>query len=387
MKIAIDEALPYWNEAFSALGEVHPFCGRTLDSTELHGTEALIVRSITPVNAALLDKSAVRFVATASAGMDNLDRDYLERRGLEFTYAAGCNADAVSEYVLATLLVVASRRGWKLSGKSLGVVGVGNVGSRVAKKARALGMSVVLCDPPLREATGDAKYRPLDEALETDIVTFHVPLTTQGPCPTHHMVNRALLDRLSPEQFIVNASRGAVCDSAALKTALKRKRIAGAILDVWEREPDIDYALLELADIGTPHIAGTSLDGKIRAVEMVRRALGRFSQSGSEWDSSSAYPPTATVRPEQGFAPQESVHSVLSAVFDVMKGDAELRRSATLPSAQAAAHFDAVRNGWPLRPEFRHFSVELSATNIDLAGAFEELGFGVIMNGRSHQEV
>lgn len=387
MNIAIDEALPFWNEAFSALGEVHSFCGRTLSSAELDGTDALIVRSITAVNAALLERSAVRFVASASAGMDNLDRDYLERRGTEFTYAAGCNADAVSEYVVATLLIVATRRGWELTDKSIGVVGVGNVGRRVAKKARALGMSVVLCDPPLREATGDSSYRPLDEALEADIVTFHVPLTSRGPYPTHHMVDSALLSRLSPEQFIVNASRGAVCNSDALKTAMKEKRIAGAILDVWEHEPRIDYALLELADIGTPHIAGTSLDGKIRAVEMVRQALGRFSHSESVWDPSGAYPEAAVVRPKQGASPQESMRSVLSAVFDVMKGDAELRRSAAFTSAQAAAHFDEVRNRWPLRPEFRHFAVELSTTNIDLAGVFKELGFRVLGNGRSHQEV
>jgi erythronate-4-phosphate dehydrogenase len=379
MIIAVDHAIPYWEKAFSELGEIRPFSGRDLKPEDIRDADALIVRSITPVNASILEGSSVRFVAGASAGIDHIDQDYLKKRGIHFIYAAGCNADAVSEYILSALHVIASRRRWQLKSKSLAVIGVGNVGSRVAQKARTLGMEVLLCDPPLRDMTGDPKYRHLDDVLGADILSFHVPLAFEGPYPTWHMFDRDTRDRLSPRQFLINSARGAVFDNRELKSALQEGRIGGAVLDVWEREPRIDYSLLELVDIGTPHIAGISLDGKIRAIEVARDELCRFFGIHPPRNIDWGWPEPSPIHPERGTADQDAVLSVLLQVFDITKDDADLRALQCIPAEQAAAGFDRLRDNHPLRPEFRHFAVDLAEQYANLAKTFAALGFKFIM--------
>jgi erythronate-4-phosphate dehydrogenase len=377
MIIALDQAIPFWKEAFSELGEIRLFPGRDLKPDEIRDADALIVRTVTPVNAALLEGSSVRFVAAASAGIDHIDQDYLKRRGIHFSYAAGCNADSVSEYIITALHVIACRRKWTLKDKSLAVIGVGNVGSRVAKKARALGMEVLLCDPPLRDATGDSQYQSLDRVLGADILSFHVPLTLEGPYPTWHMLDRNALKRLSPTQFVINSARGAVFDNGELKYALHDRRIEGAILDVWEGEPSIDYFLLELTDIGTPHIAGSSLDSKIRATEMARTELCRFLGIQSSIDLDAAYPKPRLLRAEPKAAGQEAVLSVLVQAYDISKDDAGLRAMGSLTAERAAEGFGRLRSDYAFRPEFCHFMVDLGERNGDLAETFASLGFKV----------
>ncbi len=375
MIIAVDQEIPYWKEALSPLGQIRLFSARDLNSAHIRDVDALVIRSITPIAAPLLDGSSVRFVAAASAGIDHIDQAYLKDRSIHFGYAAGCNANSVSEYIITALHVVASRRGWDLKKKSLAVIGVGNVGSRVADKANALGMRVHLCDPPLRDLTGDIRYQSLDEVIGADILTFHVPLCSDGPYPTWHMLDRKNLDRLSPGQFLINASRGAVFDNKELKLALEKKRISGAVLDVWEEEPRVDFSLLELIDIGTPHIAGSALDGKIRGTEMVREELSRFFGIQSSRLSDSIYPKAEPITPEMGTRGQEAMTSVLLQAFDILKRDDALRALGSVPTGQTEAGFDRLRNERPLRLEFPHFTVILDKTHIDLIGTFNALGF------------
>ena len=381
MIIAVDEEIPFWKEAFAPFGEVRPFTGRSLKQHDVRDAEVLIVRSITPVDASLLDGTSVRFVGGASAGFDNIDRKYLRDRGIRFHYAAGCNADSVSEYIITALHIIASRRNWTLKDKSIAVIGVGNVGSRVAKKAGALGMRVHLCDPPLRDLTGDSRYKSLDDVLQADILTFHVPLTSGGAYPTWHMLDREFLERLTPEQVIINSSRGPVFDNRELKAALETRKVSGAVLDVWEGEPVIDYSLLELVDIGTPHIAGTALDGKIRATDMIRDELGRFCGIRPPGFAESKYPPSTHIGPSQGTTGQDAVASVLLQLCDLSGEDAALRALQSMSAEGAAAGFDKLRTNHPLRLEFRHFVVDLAEIQRDLAGAFAALGFE-IGNGR-----
>ena len=380
MIIAVDEDLPYRQEALRQLGTLRPFPGRSLSPAGLRGADALVVRTITPVNASLLDGTSVRCVAAASAGVDHVDQAFLESRGIYFAYAPGSNANSVSEYIFTALHVVASRRGWDLKRKSLAVIGVGNVGSRVAGKAQSLGMNVLLCDPPLRDLTGDLRYQSLDEVLGADILSFHVPLTSDGPYPTRHMLDRKMLNRLSPGVFLLNSSRGEVFDSRELKAALKEKRISGAVLDVWEEEPEVDFSLLDQLEIGTPHIAGSSLDAKIRATEMVREELSRFFGIPSTPLSDSVYPDIRVLHPDPGTREQDAVTSVLLQALDILKKDEKLRALGSLPAEQAAAGYDRLRVEKPLRLEFRHFSVELRAQQSDLAQAFRALGFEVKEN-------
>jgi erythronate-4-phosphate dehydrogenase len=377
MIIALDRAMPYWEEAFSELGEIRLFSGRDLKPEAIRDADALIARSVTPVRAPLLDNSSVRFVAAACAGIDHIDLAYLKKRGVTFAYAAGCNANSVSEYIVTALHVIAARRGWELKSKSLAVIGVGNVGSHVARKARALGMEVLLCDPPLRDRTGDAQYQSFDDAVKADILSFHVPLTREGPYPTWHMLNRRILDRLSPGQFLINSSRGAVFDNRELKCALQDGKIAGAVLDVWEGEPRIDYSLLELVDIGTPHLAGTTLDGKIKATEMVRDEFCRFYGLKPSKSMSELYPGPQKVHPANGKADQFMILSVLQQIYDIVQNDAELRALGSLPQDRAAEDFEHLRTSQVLRPEFPHFVVEIEERQKDLADIFMGLGFGV----------
>jgi len=375
MIIAVDRALPYCNEMFSDLGDVRTFAGNELRPETLRDAAAIVVRTVTPVNGDLLEGSAVRFVGAASTGMDHVDLDYLRRKGIYFCCAAGCNANAVSEYIITALCDVAVRRNWTLTGKSLAVIGVGHVGSRVARKARAIGMNVLLCDPPLGDATGDDRYRPFESVLGADILTFHTPLTDGGLYPTRHMLNQDVIDRLGPWQFLVNASRGEVFDCRALGCALSEKKIQGAILDVWEGEPEIDYSLLELTDIGTPHIAGSTLDGKIRAITLIRDQLCEFLGISSPLNTDGFYPPVRRIRPRTDCAPNETVSRALRESYDIAKDDASLRELASLPDNIRGKNYEGLRTARFLRPEFPHYTVELDESCRELADVFTGIGF------------
>ena len=378
MIIAVDKALPYWKEAFSDLGEVRPFVGNEPGPEILRDAGAIVVRTVTPVNADLLEGSAVRFVGAASAGMDHVDHDYLLRKGIYFCSAAGCNADAVSEYIITALYAVAVRRNWRLAEKSLAVIGVGHVGSRVARKARAIGMNVLLCDPPLRDATGDGKYQPFESVLGADILTFHTPITDGGLYPTRHILNRDVIERLNPGQFLINASRGEVFDGRALGGALREKKILGAILDVWEGEPEIDYSLLELTDIGTPHIAGSALDGKIRAVTIIRDQLCEFLGISSPLNTDGFYPPARRIRPQTcGGSLEEIILRALRESYDIAKDDATLRNLAPLPENLRRNNYEQLRSAHFLRQEFPHYTVELDESCRDLADIYTGIGFKV----------
>jgi erythronate-4-phosphate dehydrogenase len=377
MIIAVDEAIPYWQQAFSTLGEIRTFSGRKVQPRDVKEADALVVRSVTRVDKALLEGSSVRFVGTATIGTDHLDESYLQGRRIHFTNAAGSNANSVAEYVAAALLVVAQRRNWDLTKKTIAVVGVGHVGSRVLEKVCALGMRPLLCDPPLREATGDHRYQFLEDVLGADILTFHVPLTTTGSYPTHHMVSRALLDRLAPGQYLINTARGAVFDCSALRTKLEQRKIEGAVLDVWEGEPQIDYPLLDFVDIGSPHIAGYSLDGKVRGTEMIAQEFCRIFKIPFKWDTESVYPKPLRLRSAPGSRGQDALRTLVAQAYDILRDDANLRALKSLSGENAKSGFDRLRNEYPLRPEFRHYMVETAEPDGESIARLKGLGFQV----------
>jgi erythronate-4-phosphate dehydrogenase len=376
MRVAVDEAIPYSHAAFAAAGEIRLFSGRSVRPVDVRDVDALIVRSVTRVDANLLEGSPVRFVGTATIGMDHLDLDYLGARGIYCANAAGSNANSVAEYVVSALLETAERRGWRLSDKSIGIIGAGRIGTLVARKAAALGMKVLLCDPPLRESTGDEKYGFLEDVLGADILTLHVPLTAEGPYPTLHMVKRKLLRRLSRRQFLINSARGAVVCGPELLVALRERWIEGAILDVWEGEPRINRDLLNLVDLGTAHIAGYSQDGKALGTAMIFDELCRFFGISAVWDRSDIYAPPQRVAPEPGMEGQDTFRSVVLQAYDIRRDDAALRAVTVMPAIAAGECFDRLRDHYPLRPEFSHFIVELAAGS-GLATVFQALGFEI----------
>ncbi len=403
MRIVADENIPYVKEAFGHLGQVVTLSGRNLDSVSVRDAEVLLVRSVTKVDASLLRGSRVRFVGTATIGTDHVDEEYLRSKRIPFASAPGSNANSVAEYVVAALLTVARRKNLPLKERTIGVIGVGNCGSRVAKKAEALGMNVLLNDPPLRRQTGDAKFRPLEELLSADILTLHVPLTREGMDATHHMIDEVLFRRLRPECILLNTSRGAVVNNRELLAALDSGKIAGAVLDVWENEPSISLGLLDKVLIGTSHIAGYSLDGKANATAMLYEAACDFLGKSPEWTLSSALPKpycerieilagdtslsqssdnrsasqrVATVR-TSGKSDQEIVAEVVRAVYDIERDDAALRELKLVVPEDRGPFFDRLRKEYPVRREFHNTEVTLPRSASHLAKALAGLGFRV----------
>lgn len=376
MKVIVDENIPYGREAFSTLGEVVTRHGRAISPEDVRDAELLLVRSITKVNAALLEGSAVRFVATATIGEDHIDKAWLASQGIGFSSAPGCNANSVGEYIVAALLHLAAKHDLTLAGRSLGVVGVGNVGSNVARKAAALGMNVVLNDPPLAEATGDTKYRPLDEILACDFITTHVPLTKEGPHRTVHLVDAEFLSQMKPGSFFLNTARGPVCDNGALLACLQSGHLRGAILDVWEGEPDVRLDVLDAVDIATPHIAGYSFDGKVNGTRQIYEAACEHLGVAADWSVDALLPEPEHPLLQLEGQPGDLKHAV-DTVYPLLEDDARMRAIKEQPAEGRAAYFDILRKTYPRRREFQNTVVKLAVPNDGLKSRLQGIGFRV----------
>lgn len=391
MKIICATNMPFAAEAFGTLGETIILEGRDIVSGQVRDADLLALRSTTKVGRALLEGSRVRFVGTATIGTDHLDIPYLEEAGIRWCFAPGCNANSVSEYVTSALLCIGQRRGIRLAGRTMGIIGVGNVGSRVARKARALGMRVLLHDPPREraEAAGGAPaaelepgpFSSLDSLLDqADIVTVHVPLTKEGCDRTVHMVDEGFIRRLREGCIFLNAARGAVVKSEALAAAVLAGRIGPVVLDTWEGEPDVRTELAPLADIGTPHIAGHSFEGKVMGTVMVYREACRFLGVEPVWTHEPHMPPPIVpeIRVDAAGREMEPVlWDVVARVYDIREDDRRFRESMVLPQPARVKEFDRQRREYPERREFRYTKVHVRNGSPELLEAIDALGFQV----------
>jgi len=375
--ITADKNIPYVAEVFSHLGKVRTLPGRHMSAEAVADADLLLTRSTVKVNEDLLGGSRVRFVATASAGVDHVDQQYLRRRGIAFASAPGSNANSVAEYVAAALLVLAAHGGYELEGRTVGVVGCGNVGSHVVAKARALGMGVVENDPPLARRTGEARYRPIEEALAADVVTLHVPLTREGPDATFHMVDRAFLSAMKPGAVLINASRGAVVAEPDLEGAIGSGGLSAVVLDVWEGEPGVNTELLEMVDIGTSHIAGYSVDGKVAGTAMVYKAACGFLGIEPVVDVRQMMPepPVPRLTASGDGSEEEIVGRAVRQVYDIMADDARLRAAPTEPEDRRAQLFDSLRTDYPVRREFFNTRLQSDAFPAGACAKLLALGF------------
>lgn len=372
MRIVADENIPLVREAFSAFGTVETCAGRAMTPEAVREADVLLVRSVTRVDEGLLGGSSVRFVGTATIGTDHLDLGALHRRGIVVASAPGSNAESVAEWVVAALLRTAAARGEALAGKTVGVVGVGHVGGQLVPRLAALGMTVLRCDPPRAEAEGvgdgEEAFVSLVQVLdESDIVTLHTPLTTGGRHRTHHLVGAPELARMRPGAWLVNASRGAVVDGAALLAALRSGHVGAALLDVFEHEPAPDPALVAAATVATPHIAGYSYDGKLGGARMLFEALAAWSGQAAAFDWAQAYAltpedvrPAAEVR--SGDVPTDPVEetaaldALVRPLYDIGADDARFRATLDLPSeADRAEAFGRLRKTYPRRRAWGHY--------------------------------
>jgi erythronate-4-phosphate dehydrogenase len=378
MRIVADRNIPFVQACFAHLGKVELYSGREITAAVVADADALLVRSITKVNADLLRGSQVRFVATATIGLEHIDCEYLAEQGIGFSSAPGSNANSVAEYVVAGLLAVAEKHDIQLGGKSIGIVGVGNVGKRVALKCRALGMNTVLNDPPLARQSGDAQYRPLQALGDCDFVTLHTPLTFAGPDKTHHLADKAFFASLKPGAVFFNSSRGPVHDTDALKGAILSGHLRATVLDVWEKEPTIDTDLLRSVDLATPHIAGYSFDGKVAGLIMIYEALCRHLGQAPKHRREDFLPEPEVPRIEMFLSlddVQQSLRKTVQQVYDIRQDDANTREILTVPPEERGACFDDLRKNYPRRREFQNTRVLIRDPQQPLGRILSGLGY------------
>jgi erythronate-4-phosphate dehydrogenase len=378
MKIVADPNIPFVQEAFGPLGEVRLAPGREITAATVRDADVLLVRSVTPVNATLLDGNRVKFVATATIGFDHIDREYLSQRGIGFASAQGSSANSVAEYIVAAMLSVASLHKFRLRDKMLGVIGVGNVGSRVVRCAEALGMRVLQNDPPRQRTEQLAQFVSLERVFaEADIITLHVPLIRGGEYPTFHLFDRDQLGAFEHRKpIVVNSSRGAVVDNQALLKAVDGERLGGVVLDVWENEPDISPELLDVVDIATPHIAGYSFDGKVNGTRMIYEAVCGFFHLPPTWSPHLPSPPVPRIElaVSSGEDEEEVLRRVVRRVYDITDDDGALRKNVRAPGGIGAS-FDKLRAEYPVRREFFNTELVLRGASEGLREKFAALGF------------
>lgn len=387
MKILIDENMPYAQQLFSQLGEVIAKSGRNLTADDLVDIDALMIRSVTKVNADLIAKAnKLKFVGTATAGQDHVDQDLLAERGITFTAAPGCNKVGVAEYVLSSLMVLGQQHDFSIFDRTVGIIGAGNVGSYLAKCLDALGIRYLLNDP-LKQAQGDKReFHTLETLLtECDVITTHTPITRNGDYPTHHLVDAAFLAAMQPNAILVNAARGPVVDNQALKVALQAAtdgsgKALTAVLDVFEQEPLVDLALLPLLAFATPHIAGYGLEGKARGTTMVFNRFCQFLNNDQHAVASDLLPvaPVPQVQLSRQWD-EATLFSLIQLVYDVRKDDGVFRRemlAAGDDNSKMAIAFDLMRKNYWDRREYSAITV---AARAEFAvESLAKLGFTVV---------
>lgn len=380
INIVAGENIPYIKEAFEGLGNLTILPGRSITSVDLKDTNILLIRSITQVNEGLLKGTPVEFVGSASAGTDHMDTAYLEARNIGFASAAGSNANSVAEYIMAALLLLGKQQGFSLLGKTIGIIGVGNIGKLVKQKAEALGMSPILNDPLLEE-TGQINHRSLEETLSSDVVTLHTPLTTAGPYPTYHMLNEQTFKWLKPSAVFINAARGEVVDTKALLKAITFKKIGPTIIDVWEHEPEINWDFFQAATLGTPHIAGHSLDGKANGTFMIYAALCKHLGIEPTWNPVQSLPPptVSSIEPNsQASSDQEQIRQIVTKIYDIEVDYHQMQKLLVASPNERPTLFDALRKNYPVRREFHRTRIKLPNHHCELRQIITDLGFSEI---------
>lgn len=379
MKIVCAETVLLGREAFSSAGTVHVVPDREVTRDHLADADALIVRSKTRIGRELLHDTPVKFVGTATAGTDHFDTAYLEAQGICWCAAPGCNANSVSEYLIGALLVLARRHGFDLEGKTIGVIGCGNVGRRVVDKCDALGMRVLRNDPPLAAVSSDPDFLPLEQVLgESDIVTLHVPLVKHKPWPTERMADYLFFEQIKPGAVFVNASRGSVCDYDALLTARQGGAVAHTVIDVWSPEPAFRTDVLELADLASPHIAGHSYEGKLNGTIACYTEFCNFFEIQRSWDVAASLPDPEVPSIQidcTGRDDEEVLLELVRCVYDVEIDDRLIREAAVSSEAVRARQFDALRRNYRMRREFMNTTVDARNPSASLINKIRALGF------------
>ncbi len=384
MKIVADQQIPYAAQAFSEFAKVTICNGREMTAESIQDADVLLVRSVTAVNANLLEGSDVKFVASVTSGLSHIDLGYLQENDIGFAHAQGSNARSVAEYIFSSLFVLADQYDFNFQDKTIGVIGCGEVGSNVVKLLETMGVKIIINDPPLKNACANdidagEKYRDLQELFPADIITLHVPLTKNGSYPTHNLVDKIFLSQLNDDVILLNTARGGVIDEVALKNHLASHGSMKVVLDVWKDEPDIDLDLLAQSAIGTPHIAGYSTDGKLCAIEMIFESICNFFKLDYKWNSALKLPDANSLLLPFTSASDDKdvIRMAVLASYDVRSDSVALKCLPEVDVEQRGHYFDALRKNYPVRREFPTTLLHLPANRKILIVKLQQLGFNV----------
>lgn len=376
MKIIIDDKIPYIKGAFEHLAEVIYLPGSKTTPDIVKDADAIITRTRTICNKNLLYGSSVKFIATATIGYDHIDTDYCEATGISWTNAPGCNSKSVEQYVASALMVLAETYELKFNELTIGVVGVGNVGRKVAQFCELLGMKVLLNDPPRARVEGEGAFVSLEIIKQkADIISLHVPLNTTGPDATFHLGDASFFYSLTSRQILINCCRGEVIDNHAIKEALRTDQITAFVCDCWENEPEIDLELLALTNIATPHIAGYSRDGKATGTLMSVQAINEFFQLGmNNWQPTGVELPANSIiqLDGAGCTEQEIIAKAVLATYDIRVDDAILRHN--------PLQFEQFRGDYPIRREFQAYTINPLNVKQQTLKTLAKIGFRLSSN-------
>jgi erythronate-4-phosphate dehydrogenase len=375
IRVIADDKIPFLRGALEEVADVVYLPGAKIGASEVQNADALLIRTRTQCNETLLDGSSVKFIATATIGFDHIDTEYCERHGIYWTNSPGCNSSSVEQYVISALLNLAIKEKLDLNSMSIGIIGVGNVGSKVARAAEALGLTVLLNDPPRAFAEGLTGFESLEKIRkEADVISFHVPLNFDGPFKTMGLANKDFFEGMSKPVILINSSRGEVINDQDLLDAMKSKLFKAVVLDVWNKEPHINTEIMELASIASPHIAGYSTDGKSNGTMMSVQSLSRFFRLGLDnWTPENVpLPDNRQISIDcSGKSDKEILHEAYTQTYDIMTDDTALRSD--------VAGFEDLRGKYRLRREPHVFSVKLINNSWPgLEEKFEKLGFCVL---------
>ncbi len=377
MKILADENIPHIRELFSPFAKIVSCEGRGISAEKVRDIDVLFVRSVTQVDKALLENSSVRFIGTATIGIDHLDTTWLDKQGIKYINTPGCNAVAVAEYVLSGLFVIAEQFAIDLRTSKIGIIGAGNVGTAVSHRLEILGIPFGLYDPPLENAGDKRPMMSEQELMTCDFITVHVPLTSaeQSQWPTTNMINEHFFNKMKALKYLINSARGHVIDGQALKNWLDSDNEHQAIIDVWENEPSIDSELLEKCFLSTPHIAGHTREGKSRGTLMLYHAFCKhfgFEDTLSDVEIIKRDLPKDIIHLNQEQSFMEALSSAIWKVYDIRDDDKALRGGLT---KDITKHFDRLRKSYKVRREFNAHRLDLVSLPDGSRRTLQELGF------------
>ena len=377
MKIIVDENIAYGEEAFSEFGRVQLYPGREISNKILRDADALIIRSVTKVDEELLARTNIKFVGTATIGLDHLDRSYLDESGILYANAPGCNSFAVAEYITVSLNNAAISKNISLQDKSLGIIGYGNIGTKVERFAKLLGMKTLINDPPLEKNADENKFSTLKNTLKCDVVTFHVPLNKTGEYKTVHLLDEDNIDLIKQDAILLNTSRGQVVDNKSVFKKLVNTTGIFSVFDVWENEPEINTDLLNAVNIATPHIAGYSFEGKVNGTIAIHESLADFLNVAPKWKPKMPAVENSTITVDIKESFEQILNKIFQFVFPQFNDDALLRKSILMNTEERKKYFDDLRKNYRLRREFTNYTIKLNKPDAELKRKLEGLRFGV----------